>query len=247
MRVPLAGGSVTPDSDAPYHFNDVVTLSQTPNSGYTFSAWSGDGVNSGGDRVVTITGNMTVTATYTQNEYTLTFHASPLAGGSVTPDSDAPYHFNDVVTLSQTPNSGYTFSAWSGDGVNSGGDRVVTITGNMTVTATYTFDPGLYTLTTSTAGTGAGSIQLNPAGGSYVSGTVVTVTAVPTSGSFTVWSGDLTGSVNPTTITMNADKDITAKFTRNSGGGGGGGAQNFTLNVSVEGTGNGLIELDPAG
>ncbi|NIM17120.1 MAG: M28 family peptidase [Candidatus Aminicenantes bacterium] len=68
-----------------------------------------------------------------------------------------------------------------------------------------------YTLTTNTVGNG--NITLNPTGGTYCEGTVVTLTAVPDTGwQFDNWSGDLSGSTNPTTITMNADKNVTANF-----------------------------------
>jgi len=68
-----------------------------------------------------------------------------------------------------------------------------------------------YTLTTNTVG--QGSITLNPPGGTYDVGTVVTVTADPDTGwQFDNWSGDLSGSTNPTTITMDADKSVTANF-----------------------------------
>jgi uncharacterized repeat protein (TIGR02543 family) len=73
----------------------------------------------------------------------------------------------------------------------------------------------LFTLTTS--GTN-GSITLNPSGGVYSAGTVVTVTASPEFGyAFGYWSGDLSGSVNPTTITMNTNKSVTAHFIASSG------------------------------
>jgi thermitase len=58
-----------------------------------------------------------------------------------------------------------------------------------------------------------GIISLNPTGGHYLSGTVVTVTATPNSGYvFSSWSGNLSGSTNPTTITMSTNKSITANF-----------------------------------
>ena len=48
----------------------------------------------------------------------------------------------------------------------------------------------------------------------YASGTVVMLTAVPATGyQFTGWSGDLTGTMNPATITMNSAKTVTANFT----------------------------------
>jgi len=55
--------------------------------------------------------------------------------------------------------------------------------------------------------------MLNPPGGLYTNGTVVTVTATPNSGyAFKNWSGNLSGSVNPTTITMTGDNSVTANF-----------------------------------
>ncbi len=76
------------------------------------------------------------------------------------------------------------------------------------------FTPPLqfYQLTTSVSPSGAGWVI--PLGGSLPSGTVVPVTAVPALGYvFDYWSGDLSGSTNPTTITMDSDKNVTAHFT----------------------------------
>jgi uncharacterized repeat protein (TIGR02543 family) len=81
-----------------------------------------------------------------------------------------------------------------------------------------------YSLTI-TAGNGG---TTNPASGSYTydEGTEVSVNATPNSGYvFVAWSGDVTSTANPITITMDANKSITANFTQksDSGGGGGGG------------------------
>jgi hypothetical protein len=60
---------------------------------------------------------------------------------------------------------------------------------------------------------GSGSVTKNPNQGTYPYGSVVQLTAVPTTGwTFSSWSGDLTGSTNPTSITMNSNKSITAHF-----------------------------------
>jgi hypothetical protein len=59
--------------------------------------------------------------------------------------------------------------------------------------------------------TGSGSV--NPSSGSYDSGTRITLTATPLSGwRFDHWSGTDDNSVNPTTVTMNNDKNITVYF-----------------------------------
>jgi len=76
----------------------------------------------------------------------------------------------------------------------------------------------LYTLTTSVNPAGSGSISLNPSGGTYDAGSVVTLTANPNPDyEFDHWSGDLSGSDNPTTITMNSDKNVTAHFKESDG------------------------------
>ena len=68
-----------------------------------------------------------------------------------------------------------------------------------------------YTLTSSATN---GSIALNPPGGVYPTGTVVTVTATPNAGyTFSHWSGDLSGTNNPATLTMTGNKTVTANFT----------------------------------
>jgi uncharacterized repeat protein (TIGR02543 family) len=69
---------------------------------------------------------------------------------------------------------------------------------------------------------GSGSVTLDPPGGSYLTGTVVTLMATPDAGfEFSGWSGDLSaaGGNNPTTITMDGQKNVTATFTPISAGG----------------------------
>lgn len=68
-----------------------------------------------------------------------------------------------------------------------------------------------HTLTTNLVGTGSGYITLNPSGGTYQVGTQVTVTATPYYQSeFVSWSGDASGSINPTVITIDGDKNVSA-------------------------------------
>lgn len=75
---------------------------------------------------------------------------------------------------------------------------------------------GPFTLTVNLVTAGAGSVALDPAGDSYDAGTSVevTVTANPTY-TFAGFSGDATGSDSTITITMDADKTITATFVGN--------------------------------
>jgi len=68
-----------------------------------------------------------------------------------------------------------------------------------------------YSLSVSTVG--SGSVTANPGGGIYNAGAAVILTATPGTGfQFAGWSGDLAGSSNPATISMNANKSVTATF-----------------------------------
>ncbi len=72
-------------------------------------------------------------------------------------------------------------------------------------------------LTTSALPSAGGSVSINPSGGSYASGTTITVTANANSGySFAGWSGDTTVTTNPVTVIMDANKTLNANFSASS-------------------------------
>ena len=74
-----------------------------------------------------------------------------------------------------------------------------------------------YTLTVSATN---GTVTKTPNQTSYTSGQTVTLQATPNAGyTFSGWAGDLTGMANPATLTMNANKSVTANFTAASNGG----------------------------
>jgi uncharacterized repeat protein (TIGR02543 family) len=117
-----------------------------------------------------------------------------------------------IVHLTATPAEGWVFSHWTRDLSGSANPTSITITGNTSVTAHFTHH--LYTLTITTDG--AGMVTKNPDQPTYTTGQDVTLTAQPSTGwIFTHWTGDLTGTQNPTTITMTSNKTITAHFQDN--------------------------------
>jgi uncharacterized repeat protein (TIGR02543 family) len=98
-----------------------------------------------------------------------------------------------------------------------------------------------YTLSTTVSPSGSGTVSLSPAGGSYASGTSVTVTASPGAGYvFSKWSGASTSTSNPVTITMPASNtSITATFTASP--------TKYTLSTTVAPSGSGTVTLSPTG
>ncbi len=202
-------GTVTKDPDqATYHYGDVVQLTATPSIGWSFSAWSGSVTGMVNPVNITIDANETVTATFTQNEYTLTVNT--VGNGTVTRNPDqATYHYGDIVQLTAMPDPGWSFSGWSGDLSGSVNPVNVTIDGNKSVTATFTAIG--YTLTVDILG--SGSVSRNPDQAFYNYGDVVELTATPTLGwDFAGWSGGLSGNANPQSIVIDGNETVTAQF-----------------------------------
>ena len=76
---------------------------------------------------------------------------------------------------------------------------------------------------------GDGSVTRSPSTGNYAAGTVVDIEAIADAGwTFTSWDDDLSGSTNPTSVTMNSDITVTATFTQDT--------YTLTLNTSGNGT-----------
>ncbi|MEI6309206.1 MAG: hypothetical protein WCP58_06160 [bacterium] len=91
-----------------------------------------------------------------------------------------------------------------------------------------------YTLTVTTSGNG--SVVKVPDQASYDAGSSVQLTAVADPGWFFCgWSGNLGGSSNPATITMNSDKQVAATFTQNP----------VTHTLTVATTGSGTVTKSP--
>jgi len=90
-------------------------------------------------------------------------------------------------------------------------DSTVTVSDGATTTVNPTLEEVTYTVTVTTAGTG--TVALDPDKTTYGAGEEVEITATAGSGwAFHGWSGDLSGSQSPDTITVNDDMEIEAVF-----------------------------------
>ncbi|MBK7770521.1 MAG: hypothetical protein IPI48_08310 [bacterium] len=209
----VGGGQVTRGPDlANYTCAQDVTLTAVDQLGWTFSSWSGGLTGAANPAVVSMNGPSSVTATFTA--VPVDTLATSLAGGGslVLSPPGGVYNRGTVVTVTAVDGPGWVFSAFSGDLTGGVNPQTITMTGNRAVTANFSA-VAQHTISTNVNPGGAGIITLNPAGGTYNAGTIVTVTAAGEPGwGFTGWSGDLAGATNPETLVVDGDKTVTATF-----------------------------------
>ena len=235
-----AGGVLKNPDGGVYDENTTVTLTAVPLPGVEFTGWSGDLSGTQNPATITMTSEKNVTATFVElppEEYAVNITAA--GSGTVTKSPDAAsYVAGTVITLSAAPEAGYEFTGWGGDLSGSANPLPVAVNSNMNVTAT--FSPiGVTTYTLTVDSVGSGAVALSPPGGVYEAGTFVTLTATAAFNyKFDNWSGDISGTTNPITIQMDANKQVTANFGETP-------SQQVTLTTSVSGTGN--VILNPPG
>ena len=155
------------------------------------------------------------TACKTETYYTISTSSSPSEGGniSVSPSGSSILE-GTSITFTATPNSAYLFTGWSGSLSGTENPKTVTVTADMNVIAN--FELKTYPLTVSVEGEGTVNERVVSTKTEYGSGTVVELTAAPSTGwSFDHWEGDLSGSDNPAQITITGQKTVKAVFTKN--------------------------------
>jgi len=143
------------------------------------------------------------------------------------------YSDGELVTLTATADPGWTFSGWSGDVTSSDNPLQININGNTSLTATFTQNE--YALSLSVNPDSKGTIE-SDVSGPYVYGQQVKLTSIPEPGwKFTGWSGDVTSTDNPLTVTVNSNLSITAEFEPDG----------YSLTVIVEPVGYGMVAINP--
>ncbi|MCX7838387.1 MAG: protease inhibitor I42 family protein [Anaerolineae bacterium] len=133
--------------------------------------------------------------------------------------SDQINHAVNLVGWNDAENTWILRNSWGTGWGENGYMRITRGVSNIGLGASYVVYNGTttcYTLTTNVNPAGGGTISVNPSpncGSQYTAGTTVTLTANPSAGrTFLNWSGDASGSANPTTVIMNANKNVTANF-----------------------------------
>ena len=202
-------GTVAPATST-LNFLSSVEISATPKTGYHFTQWN-DG-NTDNPRTVTVSepGDLSFTASFDTNVYTVTTAVNDEAMGSVT-ESSSVKHFKSIALVA-TPNYGYHFVNWTdANGTAKGNAATLNVSpvSDTALTANFTYNQ--YTVTGQSANTTMGTVS-GTATVNYL--TDVTLTATPNYGyHFTGWSNGATTE----SITIQATKDttVTAMFDYN--------------------------------
>ena len=107
------GGVVT--TSGMHYLGTAASISATPDTGYSFAGWTGDGVTDSTQlsTSVDMTQDRSVSASFTINSYDLSVVAGN--GGSVS--GSGSFTHGSSASISATPDTGYSFAGWTGDGV----------------------------------------------------------------------------------------------------------------------------------
>jgi uncharacterized repeat protein (TIGR02543 family)/LPXTG-motif cell wall-anchored protein len=190
------------------HGESGTEVTAVADPGYHFVSWS-DGITTPSRIDGSVSGNISVTANFAINQYTLTYAAG--ANGSLTGTASQTVNYgNNGTTVTASANPGYHFTGWS-DGVTTSSRTDSNVAGNLSVTANFAINE--YTLTYEAGSngslTGAASQTVNEG----ESGSEVTAAANP-GYHFTGWSdGVTTSSRTDSNITENLS--VTANFAIN--------------------------------
>ena len=129
-------GGTNGSNPSTYTVNDSFTLKDPTKTGYTFLGWTYSGQTTP-TKTVTIPvgtmGNLSYTANWQVNTYTVTFDAN---GGSVSPGSKT-VTYDASYTVPTPTRTGYTFAGWYSGGTKYTGGTWKTAS-NTTLTASWT-------------------------------------------------------------------------------------------------------------
>ena len=209
-------GSITPSGSVFVNDGADQTFNFTPAAHYQVADVVVDGISKGASasyQFTGVTGNHTISVSFTRIIHTISVTQS--ANGTISPAGTVSVNDGASQTFTITPNSHYQIASVLVDGlpVPNGNYTFTSVIGDHTITASFA---GIsYTLTLPAVA--HGSVTLSPPGGTYIYPANVTLTPTPDAWyDFASWTGDVPGGYgtdNPLTITMDADKSITAHFT----------------------------------
>ena len=213
---PVETGTITPVSGL-YNEGTEIELMATPIEEYIFKNWTGDASGNENPLKLIMLDDKNIIAVFEKVNYSLTIEV--IGEGTVSQEiilaksSSKDYESGTTVELTAVPKDQWKFVGWSGDYESTQNPIQVEMKKAMSLTAT--FEKVEYALSIVIEGNGTVKKEIIQAKSStdYDVGTQVKLTAQPAADwQFSEWSGDLQGSENPVTVTMDNDMSITAEF-----------------------------------
>jgi uncharacterized protein (DUF2141 family) len=205
---------VTPEGWTYLDGTTVEMRASTLDAGYMFGSWEGSVVGLTTPKTIIMNADKNVKAVFRPiilgSPWTLTVSVTPDLSGTVTwSPSAAAYADGTYVTLTASAAANYIFYGWGGDLIGFyTSPTTIEMTTSWEVTATFKH---LFDLHVAVSPEGYGTVE--PWGGTFTEGTVKSLTAEAKPGKgFLRWSGSITGTSNPISITMSANKSVTAEF-----------------------------------
>ena len=207
-----SGATINPTATTARNFSTPITYTVTAQNGTTTKVWT-----------VTV-----ATVAATEKDITA-FQLAPTQIGNATINTTAgtvsvsmpqgsvltnivpqTLSISANATINPTPSVARNFST----------PVTYTVTAQNGTTKNWTISVNLieprYNLTVRKTGVGSVSVNPEPTNGTYAAGTVVTLTATAQGGNnFINWTGDASGNNATTSVTMGANKTVTANFTSN--------------------------------
>lgn len=231
-----AGINCEEDCSESYPEGAGVTLAAIASPGSRFHGWTGGGCSGTGTCTVTMDQVRMVRASFglvPSRTFNLKVRKTGTGSGKVTSspggvscgsDCSQRYSEGTKVLLTAAASSGSRFDGWIGGGCSGAGNCTVTMDKMRTVTASFSLlAPRMFTLSVSIRGPGSGVVvstdgKIRCPGdctASYKEGRKVTLRADPDPRwAFSGWGGACSGR-NPTcTVTMSAERTVTARFDR---------------------------------
>jgi uncharacterized repeat protein (TIGR02543 family) len=218
LSIPSEGG--TTSGGGAFNAGSLVTVTASPNIGYTFTNWTENGIviTSSISYQFAISGNRVLMANYAAvapTQYTVTLSSIPLAGG--TTSGSGAFTAGSSVIVTATPTVGYAFAKWTEGGAEVSKNPIYQfpISGNRTLVANFTVvPPTVFTVTVLSIPAADGTAS---GGGPYNSGSLVTVTATPTNSGFTFTNWTENGIVVTSSMsykfTISGNRTLVANFT----------------------------------
>jgi hypothetical protein len=206
-----------------------VTLTATAATGSYFYGWTGCDSVSGNNCTVAMTADKSISANFASTSAQLTVtkggnKQGTVAANGLTCSGDTctgTYTVGASVTLTATAATGSYLNGWTGCDSVSGNSCTVAMTADKSISANFASTPALAQLTVTKGGNKQGTVTANgltcsgnTCTGTYPGGASVTITATAANKSFfNGWTGCDSVSDNLCTVSMTADKKVTAAFT----------------------------------